>query len=88
MLSLQVFANSFRIEKKKYTLHPGTTDYMERLYSRQCPSNVYANKDFTFTGSSTNKKSVETGPLVPTTTHLYMEILRGNRTVRIRRDRI
>ena len=25
-----VFANSFRIEKKKYTLHPGTTDYMER----------------------------------------------------------
>ncbi len=26
-----VFANSFRIEKKKYTLHPGTTDYMERL---------------------------------------------------------
>jgi hypothetical protein len=26
-----VFANSFRIEKKKYTLHPVTTDYMERL---------------------------------------------------------
>merc|ERR1719219_29911 len=26
-----VFANSFRIEKKKYTLHPGTTDYMERI---------------------------------------------------------
>ena len=25
-----VFANSFRIEKKKYTLHPGTTDSMER----------------------------------------------------------
>ena len=25
-----MFANSFRIEKKKYTLHPGTTDYMER----------------------------------------------------------
>lgn len=26
-----VFANSFRIEKKKYTLHPGQTDYMERF---------------------------------------------------------
>ena len=30
-----VFANSFRIEKKKYTLHPGTTDYMERYVNRQ-----------------------------------------------------
>ena len=30
-----VFANSFRIEKKKYTLHPGTTDYMERYVKRQ-----------------------------------------------------
>jgi len=30
-----VFANSFRIEKKKYTLHPGTTDYMERFMDEQ-----------------------------------------------------
>jgi len=30
-----VFANSFRIEKKKYTLHPGTTDYMERFIDEQ-----------------------------------------------------
>jgi len=30
-----VFANSFRIEKKKYTLHPGTTDYMERFIDDQ-----------------------------------------------------
>ena len=30
MCTNDVFANSFRIEKKKYTLHPGTTDYMER----------------------------------------------------------
>jgi len=30
-----VFANSFRMEKKKYTLHPGTTDYMERFIDEQ-----------------------------------------------------
>merc|ERR1711994_322825 len=30
-----VFANSFRIEKKKYTLHPGTTDYTERFIDEQ-----------------------------------------------------
>ena len=27
---LTMCLHSFRIEKKKYTLHPGTTDYMER----------------------------------------------------------
>ncbi len=26
-----VFANATRLEKKKYTLHPGTTDYMDRF---------------------------------------------------------
>jgi len=26
-----VFANATRVEKKKYTLHPGTTDYMDRF---------------------------------------------------------
>lgn len=33
-----VFANSTRLEKKKYTLHPGTTDYMDRFIDDQDPS--------------------------------------------------
>ncbi|CAG7821846.1 unnamed protein product [Allacma fusca] len=30
-----VFANKARLEKKKYTLHPGTTDFMERFLDEQ-----------------------------------------------------
>lgn len=30
-----VFANSTRLEKKKYSLHPGTTDYMDRFIDEQ-----------------------------------------------------
>jgi len=30
-----VFANKSRLEKKKYTLHPGTTDFMERYLDEQ-----------------------------------------------------
>lgn len=30
-----VFANNTRLEKKKYTLHPGTTDYMDRFIDEQ-----------------------------------------------------
>eukprot|EP00096_Caligus_rogercresseyi_P007390 TRINITY_DN2523_c0_g2_i1.p1 TRINITY_DN2523_c0_g2~~TRINITY_DN2523_c0_g2_i1.p1 ORF type:complete len:505 (+),score=190.26 TRINITY_DN2523_c0_g2_i1:131-1645(+) len=30
-----VFANANRLEKKKYTLHPGTTDYMDRFIDEQ-----------------------------------------------------
>jgi len=30
-----VFANKSRLEKKKYTLHPGTTDFMERFLDEQ-----------------------------------------------------
>nr|XP_027196405.1 mesoderm induction early response protein 1-like isoform X1 [Dermatophagoides pteronyssinus] len=30
-----IFANKFRIEKKKYSLHPGTTDYMDRFLDEQ-----------------------------------------------------
>jgi len=33
-----VFANNTRLEKKKYTLHPGTTDYMDRFIDEQDPS--------------------------------------------------
>ncbi len=30
-----VFANATRMEKKKYALHPGTTDYMDRFIDEQ-----------------------------------------------------
>ncbi|CAG2107150.1 unnamed protein product [Medioppia subpectinata] len=30
-----VFATKFRVEKKKYSLHPGTTDYMDRFLDEQ-----------------------------------------------------
>ncbi|KAI1280544.1 Mesoderm induction early response protein 1 [Halotydeus destructor] len=30
-----IFASKFRIEKKKYSLHPGTTDYMDRFLDEQ-----------------------------------------------------
>ena len=33
-----VFATATRLEKKKYTLHPGTTDYMDRFIEEQDPS--------------------------------------------------
>lgn len=33
-----VFANATRLEKKKYTLHPGTTDYMDRFIDEQDPA--------------------------------------------------
>ena len=52
-----VFANSFRIEKKKYTLHPGTTDYMER-----CLDNGLTNNGIIFVlGSWMNRICQETG---------------------------
>ncbi|KAI7695318.1 Mesoderm induction early response protein 1 [Sarcoptes scabiei] len=30
-----IFANKYRMEKKKYSLHPGTTDYMDRFIDDQ-----------------------------------------------------
>ena len=30
-----VFATATRLEKKKYALHPGTTDYMDRFIDEQ-----------------------------------------------------
>ncbi|KAH7638458.1 mesoderm induction early response protein 1-like protein [Dermatophagoides farinae] len=39
-----IFANKFRIEKKKYSLHPGTTDYMDRFLDEQ--ENVSINMPF------------------------------------------
>lgn len=30
-----MFANKARLEKKKYTLHPGLTDYMDRFLEEQ-----------------------------------------------------
>lgn len=30
-----VFANKTRLEKKKYTLHPGLTDFMDRFLEEQ-----------------------------------------------------
>lgn len=34
-----IFANKARLEKKKYTLHPGITDFMDRFLDEQELSN-------------------------------------------------
>lgn len=35
-----IFANKTRLEKKKYTLHPGHTDYMDRFLEEQDPTGL------------------------------------------------
>ncbi|GLG97759.1 REST corepressor [Gryllus bimaculatus] len=40
-----IFANKARLEKKKYTLHPGITDYMDRFLEEQESGAVSHNRD-------------------------------------------
>ncbi|XP_059093233.1 mesoderm induction early response protein 1-like [Tigriopus californicus] len=41
-----VFANATRLEKKKYTLHPGTTDYMDRFIDEQEQSHPHPSPNY------------------------------------------
>ena len=60
-----VFANSFRIEKKKYTLHPGTTDYMERCGRLELLTAILQSL---LSDSWTSRTSPGTGRSAPTST--------------------
>lgn len=56
-----IFANKTRLEKKKYTLHPGLTDFMDRFLEDQDGRDRSSSPNVQF-NSSDNKKIVDNTP--------------------------
>ncbi|XP_075218090.1 mesoderm induction early response protein 1-like isoform X2 [Lycorma delicatula] len=54
-----IFANKTRLEKKKYTLHPGITDYMDRFLEEQESGGVSGCNS---TGNSTSQRDRSSSP--------------------------
>jgi len=70
-----IFANKTRLEKKKYTLHPGLTDFMDRFLEDQDGRDRSSSPNVAFSGNSDNKKTTSSNTsatavvsITPTTT--------------------
>ena len=63
-----VFANKARLEKKKYSLHPGLTDYMDRfLEEQECNGNINGNSGGSINGGG-GGNSISSGHSINGTT--------------------
>lgn len=58
-----IFANKTRLEKKKYTLHPGLTDFMDRFLEDQDGRDRSSSPNAPFNNTD-NKKIVESIPQI------------------------
>lgn len=50
-----IFANKTRLEKKKYTLHPGLTDFMDRFLEDQDGRDRSSSPNVQYNNSADNK---------------------------------
>lgn len=73
-----VFANKARLEKKKYTLHPGLTDFMDRFLEEQDGSRDRSSSPIQSTSAATTaeakvKVTSTTTTAGPSSTDILME---------------
>lgn len=59
-----VFANKTRLEKKKYTLHPGLTDFMDRFLEDQDGRDRSSSPNVQFT-TTDSKKAADNVTQIP-----------------------